>query len=335
MSTTFAVRGLRGSTQTFPRSSIFAQQWQAQIDLKLPLVRDYATESSSTEMYQKPHNTRVNPPASTLPPPLETPEPDPSASTFIKLFKTGKAYLTFYKTGAKAIFTNLKLSQQGPQKIVDLDFNGQVYQAVKDRRISRADYQLLLRNWHDVKRVPIFGLIFLVCGEFTPFVVIAISGVVPYTCRIPKQISSDRSKLEERRKISFRNLTEVYKKDEPLVRQQMLHISWSLGLSGKIWDYIGGKLPGPPDFLLSRRVAHRVEYLETDDRLIKRDGGVDEMVIEEVKIACTERGIDVNGREDEALRNDLKLWMAATKQVGVTQLLLTRPNVWPEVKKKD
>lgn len=255
-------------------------------------------------------------------------------STFQKLFKTGKAYLTFYKSGAKQVWTNLQLSQSGPQKLVDLEYNGAVYQAVKDRRISRADYQLLLRNWHDVKRVPIFGLIFLVCGEFTPFVVVAISGVVPYTCRIPKQIASDRTRLEERRKISFRNLTEEYKKDMPLIRQQMLHISWSLGLSGKIWDYIGGKLPGPPDFILSRKVAHRVEYLETDDRLIRRDGGVDEMVIEEVKIACTERGIDVNGRDEEALRDDLKRWLSAAKTEGVTKLLLTRPSVWP-VKKKD
>lgn len=333
MITACAVRGLRSSG--LPRSSIFTHYAAPSQPLRVEKVtqskhfRSYATASTSSSTHSKARNSRVNPPVSTLPPPLELPTREPNQSTIKYLFKQGKAYLTFYKTGAQAIFTNLNLTRE-PQKLVDLTYDGKLYLAVKDkeRRLSRGDYQLILRHWHDLKRLPIFGLIFLVCGEFTPLVVIAVSSVVPYTCRVPAQIASDRQKLEERRKISFRNLTSQYKEGIELDRQQLLHISWSLGLSSKMWDYLGGQLPGLPNAILKRKVSKAVEYIETDDYLLRRDGGVAELEGEEVRIACQERGIDVVGREEEELRNVLEKWLATTKNAGATKLLLMRPNVW-------
>ncbi|KFY25900.1 hypothetical protein V493_04378, partial [Pseudogymnoascus sp. VKM F-4281 (FW-2241)] len=266
--------------------------------------------------------------------PLIIPPKNPDQSFFRTLFNQGKGYLTFYKTGAKAILTNLSLSR-APQELVDKKYDGAVYEAVRDREFSRADYQLLLRSWHDIKRLPVFGLIFIVCGEFTPLVVLAVSRVVPYTCRVPRQIESDREKVEARRKTSFRNLTAAFVPGKELEREQLLHISWSLGLSSKMWDYIGGTLPGPPSALLKGRVATRVEYLQTDDRLIRRDGVLSDLEAEEVAIACSERGIDVVGRSEEYMREMLGKWMAASKTTPVERLLLTRPNVWPVPSKKD
>lgn len=159
-------------------------------------------------------------------------------------------------------------------------------------------------------------------------VVIALSGVVPFTCRIPKQIDSDRKKLEERRSISFRNLTATPPDKnvvaEQLERMQLLHISWSLGLSSSAWDWLGGQLPGLPTAILKKRVAKRVEYLKNDDYLIVKGGGVEEMNIEEVKIALVERGLNVLGKDEQALRSSLEAWILARKGESVERLLLTR-----------
>ena len=157
--------------------------------------------------------------------------------------------------------------------------------------------------------------------------VVAVSSVVPWTCRIPRQIEGDRKKLEKRRSVSFRNLTmppPVEGCGGPLQRMQLLHISWSLGLSSSAWDYLGGRLPGLPTFILRRQVQRRVEYLGMDDMLIGTCGGVDEMNGEEISMACVERGIDVLGRTEDALRVDLKSWLKSREKVSIDNLLLTR-----------
>ncbi|KFY85963.1 hypothetical protein V500_07984 [Pseudogymnoascus sp. VKM F-4518 (FW-2643)] len=294
-----ASRTLRTSSHlqhNSPLASIFLQHINTSIPLsQRHTPRAYSTDTTSTLTTSKPRNNRLNPPTSTLPPPLVIP----------------------------------------PQELVDKKYNGAVYEAVRDRNFSRADYQLLLRSWHDIKRLPVFGLIFIVCGEFTPLIVFAVSRVVPYTCRVPKQIESDREKIEVRRKASFRDLTAAFTPGKELEREQLLHISSSLGLSIKLWDYIGGNQPGPPSALLKGRVARRVEYLQTDDRLIRRDGVLSELEAEEVAIACTDRGIDVVGHSEEHMREMLGKWMAASKTTPVEKLLLTRPNVWPVPEKKD
>jgi len=181
-----------------------------------------------------------------------------------------------------------------------------------------------------MKRVPIFAVVFVMCGELTPLVVVALSNVVPWTCRIPKQVESDRRKLEKRRAISFRNLTSEppfgghVKGAHGLERMQLLHISWSLGLSSSLWDYLGGKLPGLPSFILRRRVQRRLEYLELDDGLIKKNGGVGEMEEEEVRMALVERGVDVLKKDEGQLKANLNAWLESEEMVSRERLLLTR-----------
>ncbi|KAA8566611.1 hypothetical protein EYC84_009156 [Monilinia fructicola] len=207
------------------------------------------------------------------------------------------------------------IASRNIQARIDAQHKSSLSSAVQSDALSRADFQLLTRNRHDVKRVPIFAF------------------VVPWTCRIPKQIDSDRKKLEERRAISFRNLTIKTPVDgtgvQGLQRMQLLHISWSLGLSSSMWDYIGGRLPGLPNAILKRKVAKRVEYLELDDLLIKRDGGVKNMEEEEVRMACVERGINVIGKDVHILRMHMNAWLRSREKTGVETLLLTRPAAWP------
>ncbi len=303
------------------------------------------------------HNTRVNGPVSTLPAPLVLPTRAPDESFISFAFKRGKGCkslllpipstpssptpptqpkltspckidLQFYKTGLKNVYANHILARP--------------LRSLPTSSLTRSNFQLLHRSSHDVRRIPLFLLVFIICGEFTPFVVLFLSGVVPNTCKIPSQISKEREKLELRRKNSFRNLdtnlpappkssssaSEHEKgngKVEALNRHQLLHISNSLNLSSPLWPEALGL---PPDSILRSRIRKRAEYLSTDDTLITRDGGVSQMEMEEVRRACEERGIDVLGRNDEILRGTLRKWMDARKTSSIEKLLLTRPSVW-------
>ncbi|KAH6677410.1 hypothetical protein B0J14DRAFT_651300 [Halenospora varia] len=345
--TTLTTRGLRTAALF---QCAHPSQFQSQL-ISIPLFSQFSISkpplqrnaSTSTTTPSKPTATSpprstLNGPLSTLPAPLILPNRSDFESTFKYLFKLGSTYGSFYKTGALNIFTNFRASQ-AIQNNIDSNYQSSKAAAVKAGALSRADFQLLHRSWHDIKRLPIFGLVFIVCGEFTPLVVIALSNVVPWTCRIPRQINSDRQKLEDRRRISFRNLTAAPPTEsnvEGLERQQLIHISWSLGLSSSVWDWLGGQYPGLPNAVLRRRVRRHVEYLEMDDGLLvgKKGGqkGMERLKglgVEEVKMALVERGVDVLGRSEKVLRGDLEAWLRSREQAPVMRLLLTRPSVWP------
>ncbi|RKF81059.1 putative letm1-like protein [Golovinomyces cichoracearum] len=269
----------------------------------------------------------ANGPASTLPASLDSPTRKPGQAAFSYYYSVGKAYLGFYKTGMKNIYYNYKASQK-IEDIIESKYGGKLSQAVKEKAISRSDFQLLTRNWHDIKRVPLFGLMFAVFGEFTPLVVLAIGNIVPLTCRIPAQITKERKKLEERRRkiiepsASFKSTEGSPVSLEPKILAQ---INTSLGLSSQFWNFFGG----PPHLILKRRVKKRLEYLRLDDELLEVAGGVHKMCTEEVKMALVERGIDVLGRDESLLRDDLKSWLGSRKKVAQEKLILSRPSEWP------
>ncbi len=331
---TLALRSLRTSSLHHPvisNRTLLRHQQRKLSCSSLSLLsqkRHASSTTTSTTTIPSPSRSKVNGPVSTLPAALNSPERQPGQSFFPSYaFALGKSYLTFYKNGLKAIYTNFMACRPIQAKL-DTKYNGSLAKAIEDGFLDRSSFQLLVRSWFDVKRIPIFALVFLVCGEFTPLVVIALTSVVPYTCRIPKQIESDRKTLEERRAISFRNLTAVVPKNnvgvDELVRMQLLHISWSLGLSSSAWDWLGGRLPGLPTPFLRRKVRRRMQYLEWDDKLIKRDGGVEGMDTEEIRMALVQRGVDVLHKSDTQLRAALKAWLRARDEVSVLKLLLTR-----------
>jgi hypothetical protein len=332
--TTLTLRSLRINSphhHTFSHTIFFRPQ-KSQLSLSsitlLSQTRRASSTTSSTTTTPPSPGSKVNGPLTTLPPPLNTPERQPGQSFFPSYaFALGKSYATFYKNGIKAIYTNFMAARPIQAKL-DNKYQGSLAKAIDAGFLDRSSFQLLTRSWFDVKRIPIFALVFLICGEFTPLVVIALTSVVPYTCRIPKQIESDRKTLEKRRAISFRNLTAALPDNsdgvQALERMQLLHISWSLGLSSSAWDWLGGQLPGLPTPFLRRKVRRRVQYLEWDDKLIKRDGGVEGMNLEEVKMALIERGADVLGKSESQLRGTLKAWLRARDKSSILRLLLTR-----------
>ena len=200
--------------------------------------------------------------------------------------------------------------------------------------MNRADFQQLERNARDIGKLPFFGLLVLLFGEWLPLLVPFIPNRVPGTCRIPKQVDGMREKSEKRRRWAFRagdvpepdagqlsvqdggkwrmtdraNVREVMKGLDP---RQLMHLSCVLNQHGALWDRLQVT---PPAGLLRRAVCARVQYLALDDFLLVEAGGPAGLKSEEVVIACEERGIDVLGKPEEKLRSELQTWVQKQKK---------------------
>ncbi|MCJ1285033.1 hypothetical protein MMC26_004370 [Xylographa opegraphella] len=295
----------------------------ARFCLHAPTRRQLSTPSATRIN----HAPSLNPPSSTLPPPLVLPIRSDSQSAPRYYFSLGRAYLSFYKTGAKAVYSNWQNARRIRSR---LPADTSPEQALQQGVLSRGEWLLIRRSNQDIKKVPLFALVFMICGEFTPLVVIFMSGVVPRTCKVPKQVARDRGKAEERRRNSFREGT-VTTADkgavdlETLPPNQLSHVGRSLGLYSSLFDRLG---VGLPTALLRRRVQQWEDYISVDDAAIERYGGVGRMEMEEVRIALEERGMDVLGRGDAKLQASLQAWLKERKRVGAVRLALVRPGVW-------
>ena len=275
-----------------------------------------SSTSSSTALDKLPGAT-ANPPHTTRPPPLTLPDRTPASSTASHLFATGKAYLAFYKTGLKYLFANTKLVRQANN--------------AAEQPLTRSDLVLRHRWTHDMRRLPLFGLLLLVCGEFTPFVVMVFPHVVPYPCRIPKQVESLRRADETRRSQALDGAGADRTEANVLIAR-------SLGLA-PIQDRLG-LLSAVPSLAL-RVAGRRVRFLAEDDALLREAGGVAALEADEVVLACTDRGLDVLGKDEAQLRPLLTRWLEYTKvehsaepvdkyvHDRITTLLTRRPEAWP------
>lgn len=264
---------------------------------------------------------------------MSLPARDPAASTFSHLFATGKAYLTFYKTGFKQIYVNTRLvwslsSASG----IPPDTPAPPGQTASPPTLRPAattrSTELLKRRWrHDIRRLPLFALMFVVCGEFTPLVVLALPSVVPLTCRIPRQIEKLRQATESRRRASSARIQDKIQSASggsnsteggpALSRAEVTaHVARSLNLISPLWD----RLPLPDSvvaLLASRRVRAHVAYLDRDGHLLSQAGGVPALEDDEVALACEDRGLPVVDRSAAELRKSLGRWVAlAGGEVG-------------------
>ncbi|KAG6002957.1 hypothetical protein E4U21_002485 [Claviceps maximensis] len=279
----------------------------------------------------------LNPPASTRPPFLDVPSRSTSDSTFQYLFQLGKGYLRFYKDGLKAVLANRRLLKEKLEKTPSDDRPSIWKPHYVPKTFSRADWVLLWRVRHDMLRLPLFGLMLLVIGEFTALVVIYVDGVVPYTCRIPKQLYSSLEKAEQRRRRAFDELETRFPHGplSPRLGADVArkHVLRSLHLSGTMWDRLGFTPPG----MWQVKGRLRMAFLEGDDTNLIEDGGPMGLESDELRIACAERGIDVLGRSETDLRSWLGDWLRLTAAEDISErrrrmatLLLTRPEHWPQ-----
>ena len=314
----------------------------------------------------------ANPPPTTRPPPLNLPAranpntpPPPllSPANFSHLFATGVAYLKFYKTGVKHIVTNTRLlySSQPTQKnpsaaaptttttittTTTTTTTGASKQTEAETQTvipkpppsSRAHLLLRMRWLHDVRRLPLFALLLLVCGEFTPLVVLALPGAVPLTCRIPRQVKGLLEGVEGKRAVvrggvSGRGEGGGGKGGSGSGKGKgsgvgVADMAVLLGLRVRSWT---------PGFVLQPRVRRQLAFLKEDDALLVAAGGARVLVEEELRLACTDRGVDVLERGERELREVLGKWLRLTdarklgeegREEAVKRLLLVKDSEW-------
>lgn len=278
-----------------------------------------------------PKSPLLNPPASTRPPPLTVPQRSSVDSTFQYLFQMGKGYVRFYKDGLKGVWANRKLLRQKLDR-TPRDDRPSIWRPYHvPKTFSRADWVLLWRVRHDMLRLPLFGLMLVVIGEFTALVVIYVDGVVPYTCRIPKQILTGAQRAEQRRRAAFDELEA--RSPHGLLSSRVTadvartHVLRSLDLAGSIWDRLGFMPPG----MWQVKGRLRMAFLEGDDANLIEDGGPLGLEPAELVIACKERGIDTLGESEADLMSLLGDWLRLTAAEDIAErrrrmatLLLTR-----------
>lgn len=162
--------------------------------------------------------------STTRPAPLDLPEPphefawpssrskDPSKWDFKYLFHLGKAYGKFYWAGIKNVWANYKVRQQIVKRLNGTPVDMAARLAGAPQRISYNEYELLLRSKRDLKKLIPFGLVFAICGEFTPLIIVALgSRVVPGTCVIPKQITQDHKKILDRESLYMKHMADTWR----------------------------------------------------------------------------------------------------------------------------
>jgi hypothetical protein len=307
---------------------------------RLALPRSYSSSLSPKQQQQQPPTTTTtattpllqnhtlaptaaNPPSTTRPPPLTLPtRPPPNAPALSKpkyYLALGLAFLKFYKTGLKHIITNTRLlytSKPIP------DGPARPYEG------TRAHLHLRLRWAHDVRRLPFFALVLLVCGEFTPFVVLLMPRAVPGTCRVPRQ--ADKL-LQEQERLRVEGRGEV----AALGGGQQQVPQAPDGAMAKILGVRVGRLT--PGWVLRPRVLRRLRFLGVDDALLVQAGGAEALVEVAVRLACVLRGFAGLGRGERELRAVLGKWLRLTdarrlgeegSEKAVVRLLLTKEAEW-------
>ena len=306
------------------------------------------SEASPANPYD--FSDKINPPSCTLPAPLTVPERQPDQGAVKYYMSVGRSYWGFYKTGVKNVWRNaqerrrLVRRTRMHKKTPPPAMPATKQNAVLDERalgqyanypLTRAEFQFFTRSWRDAKRIPIFALLLAVFGEYLPLVVIFCTPLVPYTCRIPKQIRKTRETLEERRSRSFRGelggvptplkagTDEEVRSLDHLNNVQVSHISRSLGLYFSFWERLGAVWP--PQIVLRRKLKKKLQYLELDDALFRRDGGVKLLKgDEEVRLAAEDRGIDVLNHNSEEIHRLLQAWEDGAERGKTLNMLLSR-----------
>jgi len=278
----------------------------------------------------------LNPPDFTYAPELTVPARKADQGFISYMWKTGRSYLSFYKSGYRNVRQTSKLARSLREKAAK-----QAQKPISDV-LTRAEWQIVQRSRKDMLRLPAFGAIFLVFGEWTPLLVMYITPLIPEACRIPSQVSRDLAKTEEvrhkRQNMAAHNAMRLMAKDrrgagapmamptgfdssqgkvipeaeafrtvDPLhlTHFELLLQSARYNCHSRIWDFL---FITPPKFWLQRNVRKKYEYIRTDDRLIERDGGFQALDKRETERACIERGFDVIGKREEDVRRNLASW---------------------------
>lgn len=292
------------------------------------------------------------------------------------LLATGRAYVAFYKEGLKAVFTNRGLARDALDRRAAAATTGSARPGLfrlpllpdagpaggwmalaaptSGGGLSRSELVLLHRTRHDVSLLPLFGLLLFVAGEFTPLVVLVVPDIVPLTCRIPRQAEGMAKKAAAR--AGAARMRYAAAESAHGDAQKEAAAADALGLLPP--RVLTGLPLFPTSWLARRRLAVWAGWIGADDAALARVAGATSggggsggavglaervarlpLVPEEVRWACGERGMDVEGKAEGELRAALGRWVAASvggqgegEEEGqiarLATMVLTGPEKW-------
>ncbi|KAG5354909.1 hypothetical protein CJU89_6717 [Yarrowia sp. B02] len=167
--------------------------------------------------------------------------------------------------------------------------------------LTRAEYVTILRTARDFPKLPLFVVVFCICFEFTPLVVLAFPQVLPGTCVIPSQA---RKMLELRSK-DTRALLKLKGDTQPahsayhMSKEQLHGVCKALKLTAAMVP-----ITWYPTSWLKSRVENHMKQVRADDILIAKSGGAWNMSLAELQQACLDRGIPVVAEDGTPYKAD-------------------------------
>lgn len=155
----------------------------------------------------------------------------------------------------------------------------------------REEFLTVMRNEKDFYKVPGFALVFAVCFECTPLVLMMWPSLAPSTCYSVKYIAKINRRYDrERTELARQNVsdsTTVY-----MMPRKGLEAFYKCVLNGSV---ISARMA--PLAYLRQKVARHVAMVRADDCLLRR-GQVSDLIPEELSRACIARGLPSNGSSE-------------------------------------
>lgn len=304
-------------------------------------------KTTKTTAVDKKVYDQINPPVTTRSAPLDIPSGPGDAAqitSYLKhYFAVGRAYLSFYKAGLKNVYGNFRLSAPIRRRVglsvwfpsfpdipppsmarAQTTIGEPLTRERRTAGLRRAEYHLLRRSSYDLRRLIPFAFVLLICGELTPFVVL-LPGVgnlvVPRICLTPRQLDKEERSFalrKDREEIVYNGAKYMDLKDSKAIRDlNAFSISPTDALNATI--SLNLTRHTPPQSLIPlfarlfyrRRLSKHLTYLVWDDVLLRRDGGVEALCREELRISILQRGgVEVLLQDsEEEERRWLKTWI--------------------------
>lgn len=183
-----------------------------------------------------------------------------------------------------------------------------------------------------MRRLIPFALTLIICGEFTPIIVLALgNAITPFTCRIPRQVEKARAKrvdvkrdaLTAHQAAATGSLTPFAAgsgQELDLLANCYADLDWVQAASVEevlracaVFNLSKSRVRHPMlgSVVYRPRLRKYAEYLRLDDQLIREGGGVKAMEASEVRIAVDERGgVDIGeGKDGWQLERDERRWL--------------------------
>lgn len=274
--------------------------------------------------------TKMNAPT-TLPIEVETSRQSGVSGTRHYL-NMGKSILKLYKTGIVNVWRNYKTTKLLREKynitslkaltqyVLDSSFSqfmkeekndgsGNVLLMIpSENHFSRADYQLLLRTSRDLKKLPLFVIIFAVFFETSPLLILLFPKISPGTCVLPyhskKELKDVNMAIRELKQISGSNEEkDLFRSVHGLSDAELRLLARALFRTSFIpTNWL-------PRWTLKNQLLNYVDQIRADDILISRFGSVWALDDQELVLACLNRAISVEGKSNNQLRADLFLFI--------------------------